>query len=133
VAVSADSSCVKLGSNNGVHCWGRNLPLDLLPFGTPEQLVAGNGHVCAISAQQASCVGSNFAGQLGDNTFAAQAFPVAVNSPPALFSTISAGNSHTCGLTPDGDAYCWGRALEGQIGNGATNWGVGNPQKVDVL
>jgi alpha-tubulin suppressor-like RCC1 family protein len=35
-----------------------------------------------------------------------------------IASTITGGDSHTCGLTTTGDAYCWGRNDEGQIGDG---------------
>ena len=33
---------------------------------------------------------------------------------------ISAGFQFTCGLTPTGKAYCWGRNEEGQLGNNST-------------
>jgi alpha-tubulin suppressor-like RCC1 family protein len=31
---------------------------------------------------------------------------------------ITAGNSHSCGITGDGAAYCWGRNDHGQLGDG---------------
>ena len=34
------------------------------------------------------------------------------------FSQLSAGGFHTCGRTPAGVAYCWGRGFAGQLGNG---------------
>ena len=36
------------------------------------------------------------------------------------FATVSAGDGHTCGVTPTGSAYCWGDNSSGQLGNGAT-------------
>ena len=47
--------------------------------------------------------------------------PVPVKAPPPLYSVISAGAAHTCGVTPDGDAYCWGDNLAGQVGTGAVS------------
>jgi hypothetical protein len=33
------------------------------------------------------------------------------------FAAISAGNSHTCGVTGTGDAYCWGDNFAGKLGD----------------
>lgn len=37
------------------------------------------------------------------------------------YMTISAGDSTSCGITVDGRAYCWGRGLSGEIGNGTAS------------
>src|SRR3954466_11698222 len=36
-----------------------------------------------------------------------------------LFRQMSAGGSHTCGVTMDNVAYCWGFNASGQIGDGS--------------
>jgi alpha-tubulin suppressor-like RCC1 family protein len=36
------------------------------------------------------------------------------------FRALSAGFSHTCGITTRGDVYCWGDDRYGQLGDGAT-------------
>jgi alpha-tubulin suppressor-like RCC1 family protein len=55
--------------------------------------------------------------------------PTPPKSQPALvstaatalaFSQVSAGEDHTCGVTADNFAYCWGRNEEGQLGDGST-------------
>ena len=38
------------------------------------------------------------------------------------FTQISAGESHTCGVTSDYRAYCWGWNVFGQVGNGKTSY-----------
>jgi alpha-tubulin suppressor-like RCC1 family protein len=36
------------------------------------------------------------------------------------FVRLAAGRAHTCGLTPDGQAYCWGENESGQLGDSTT-------------
>jgi alpha-tubulin suppressor-like RCC1 family protein len=41
-------------------------------------------------------------------------------STALAFSQVSAGNAHTCGVTTDNRAYCWGNNARGQLGDGST-------------
>lgn len=36
------------------------------------------------------------------------------------FASLSLGTWHTCGISTDGRAYCWGLNGSGQLGNGTT-------------
>ena len=54
--------------------------------------------------------------------------PQAVPGVPALAS-ISTRTSHVCGLTPAGEAWCWGENSLGQLGDG-TSAPRANPVKV---
>jgi hypothetical protein len=132
IAASGSASCAALDWGNGVRCWGNYVPstAELASFGTPERVTAGNGQVCALSGQLASCMGSNNWGELGIGVYGYQHAAVPPIAPPPLYSMLSAGASHTCGLTPDGNAYCWGNNQSGQVGNGAVYYSVKVPTLV---
>lgn len=85
----------------------------------------GHGHTCAVSTGgQAYCWGNNVAGQLGNGSTKNSSVPVAVNAVGVLngvaLRDISAGDDHTCALSVDGRAYCWGYGVNGHVGDGTT-------------
>jgi len=98
-------------------------------------LVVGASHSCAIVNGSASatspdssviCWGSNGYGQLGDeSTFTSTSnstVAVAVGAVALLgkkFTSLTAGDYHTCGVTSAGETWCWGRNTSGQLGNGS--------------
>ena len=48
------------------------------------------------------------------------------------FVAIAAGAVHTCAVTTDGEAWCWGRNTYGQLGNGGTT-DSGQPRNVVII
>jgi len=84
-------------------------------------ITTGDYHSCAITAAGAAwCWGRDEYGQLGDNSVATRrTSPVAVAGGLA-FTAVAAGDFHTCGLTTNGAAYCWGLNDRGQLGDGTT-------------
>ena len=81
---------------------------------------AGVSHTCGVTtAGAAYCWGSNATGQLGDGTTTRHMSPVAV-AGGLTFAVVSAGDGgpHTCGVTMDGAAYCWGDNGFAQLGDG---------------
>lgn len=80
---------------------------------------AGSSHTCGLDrAGKAYCWGSSYSGQLGTGSsgdFHALSKPTPVSTSLA-FTEITAGGQHSCALTADGTAYCWGAAGRGQVG-----------------
>jgi alpha-tubulin suppressor-like RCC1 family protein len=48
------------------------------------------------------------------------------------FQSISTGSSHTCGVTTDGSAYCWGNNQGGKLGDGTAQTRVA-PTRVATM
>jgi alpha-tubulin suppressor-like RCC1 family protein len=45
--------------------------------------------------------------------------PAGPSEPSLVFTKLAAGVDHSCGLTADGTAFCWGANQEGQLGDGS--------------
>lgn len=119
-----------------VRCWGGN-SYGQLGDGTSVDAqspvsVAGLGgdiiaissyyrHTCALnSAGGVKCWGSNDRGQLGDGTTTDRSTPVDVMGLPSDVVAISVGGFHSCAITMQGGARCWGGNESGAIGDGTT-------------
>ena len=88
-----------------------------------RSIVAGGQHTCGLTATGAAyCWGLGSA--LGDSSFNNQSTPVAVVGGLTFRSLVAGGGEifeeHTCGLTADGSAYCWGYNGFGELGDGTT-------------
>src|SRR5439155_1571316 len=94
---------------------------------------AGGVHTCGVTTSDgAFCWGSNSSGQLGGSAaseceisyYYGSGVPCSTTAVPVAggfaFAAVSAGRSHTCGLTTGGAAYCWGDNVQGQLGDGST-------------
>ena len=121
--------------NGLAYCWGANgrgqlgdgstvdspSPVAVLGGRRFSSLTVGDRHACALEPDgTAYCWGSNARGELGAGLPGQNsATPVAV-AGGLNFVALSAGLRSTCGITPQGAAYCWGLNDEGQLGDGTT-------------
>jgi alpha-tubulin suppressor-like RCC1 family protein len=101
-------------------------------------IAAGLKFSCGIiSLGRGYCWGLDDHGQLGavaDSSCFENTEPVPADRPCALdperfgsnlsFTDVSAGDSSACGVTANGEAYCWGSNKLGQLGNGETGSGA---------
>jgi len=83
-------------------------------------VATGNRHSCALDIEgKVSCWGSNIFGQLGDGTCRDSLTPVEVRQEDDRVVSITGGSSHTCYITEEGTAKCWGLNDLGQLGDGS--------------
>ena len=124
-----------LTAEGTAYCWGNNFtgqlgagfvserydlhytPLEVVGGHSFVSVVAGSEHTCGLTAEgQALCWGLNAGGELGIGEVSAYvAEPVAV-AGSHTFEALTTWWYSSCGLTTDGDVYCWGQNNEGQLG-----------------
>ena len=136
---------MRLLSSGGLKCWGRNnegqlgdnsmvdkpAPVEVSGMSSGVKAVSsGNSHTCALTDNGAvKCWGRNVEGQLGDGTNDGKVVPVDVIGMSSGVKAVSAGTDHTCAVTGDDAAHCWGSNTVGQLGIVRT---VSRNQPVDV-
>ncbi len=83
-------------------------------------LAGGNTQTCGVdTAGKAWCWGRDDRGQVGDGDDGQgnKYVPVAVASA-VTFTTVTAGDLHSCGVDTTGRAWCWGADYSGSLGDG---------------
>jgi alpha-tubulin suppressor-like RCC1 family protein len=127
-------------SNGSAMCWGlgtsgqlgngpgttSNNSVYVNTTNTFVAISAGNTHTCGIIPNgSAMCWGAGTQGQLGYGGTTQQNNPVYVNITNLFVAisaeTFSGAGSHSCGITTDGRAMCWGYGFNGQLGIGNTS------------
>jgi alpha-tubulin suppressor-like RCC1 family protein len=122
-----------LDTTGKAYCWGANTEYGALgngstaSFDTPQpvsgdlaftSLSAGTIHTCGLRADgTAYCWGSNDEGELGEGTAIVRHRTPTLAAAGLKFSQITAGYHHTCGITVEQVAVCWGQNDYGQLGD----------------
>ncbi|NCU42135.1 MAG: hypothetical protein EOM19_05475, partial [Candidatus Moranbacteria bacterium] len=153
ISLGASHTCITK-TDGTAYCWGRNnygqlgnntvidqyTPVQVLGVGGSgffsgvSLISVGGSHACALKTDGTTyCWGFNSSGQLGDNTTTQRLTPVQVLGGGGSgflsgVSQISVGSYHTCSLTVNNIALCWG-SNSGQLGDNTTS-GRYTPVKV---
>ena len=136
ISVGGPHAC-GLTTTGAVSCWGWNSggqlgSGDTVSHATPTPVVggltfaaisAGNLYTCALASNgTAYCWGWNSWPSMGHGWLGTGDTVNRVAPTPVMggltFAAISAGGRHTCALTTNGAAYCWGFNAAGQLGTG---------------
>jgi alpha-tubulin suppressor-like RCC1 family protein len=131
IASGAIHTCAVATDQSG-WCWGGNPSAQIGDSSTSDRIVptpialgqtfstisAGGGHSCAVTTGGAAqCWGANTRSQTGSGLPDSLVLVPAAVMGGLAFRTISAGGQHTCGITTDSLAYCWGANTNGQLGD----------------
>lgn len=140
LAIGSDSRLYAWGGNHhGQLGYGSKLSLNkpmavkLASNAYPIMISAGANHSLTLTGNgDIYAWGSNFAGQLGDNSELDRTYPVRVDVPFGVnITSISAGANHNTAISESGELYAWGFNMFGQLGDGSkTNRNI--PTKIDA-
>jgi alpha-tubulin suppressor-like RCC1 family protein len=135
-----------LTTGDRVYCWGAsdggimgtgststrsgNPPTQIAGGRTYNQVDVGLNHACAVTyTHEIYCWGDNHLGQLGDSTAVKVRFSPRRVPGTRSFAQVSVGWQHTCAVTTNKTAWCWGHNQVGQVGDG-TQLNRWEPRKV---
>lgn len=118
-------------SSGAAWCWGQNgggqagigeYSAELLRTPTAisgghsfSNIVLGEEHACGIASGAVLCWGNNIRGQVGDGTNVTRLSPVAVTGALGTVEELVAGGMHTCAISADRIARCWGDNSANQL------------------
>lgn len=135
-AIAAGGAHTCAAYRDDVYCWGYNAfgqvgdgsrvnrltPVPVVGIDNPVSFIAaGANHTCALmeDSELIKCWGQNKNGQLGNGSKVDSGGAAFIQGVDGLrFSSLTAGERHTCAATLNGNVFCWGFNEDGQLGNG---------------
>lgn len=112
-------------------------PIDFGSNGGVTAIAAGARHTCAIQPLgDVWCWGDNAQWQVGAGAAAISPSPNVVRGEQGQAAygirLVSAGDGHSCVVTGNGEAHCWGANDHGQLGTGSAGGVFNTPQRVQL-
>ncbi len=112
------------GTNDKTYCWGMwdKVPTELVGAPVFVSLTKGLDDTCGIGQSGiAYCWGTNSNGRFGSPRNGGEVHRVPEPVPGGkLFTQLAMATFHTCGIAPDGNAWCWGTNFKGVFGDPLT-------------
>jgi alpha-tubulin suppressor-like RCC1 family protein len=134
---AGDQHTCALKNDGTLWCWGRNVegqlgdrsntdradPVQITSLGSEvAEVTAGTWHTCARKTDGTLwCWGSNLIGELGNGSTADRNTPAQVAALGQDVRALACGERHSCAVKTDGTLWCWGSAMDGQLGTGKTD------------
>ncbi len=135
VSVGTNHSCGVTTTGVG-YCWGydgngtlgddgyladKSSPVAISGSYTWRQISAGDQHTCGVTTSNVGyCWGRIDGGRLGQGGGSGNFPTPTLISGSYAWSRVSAGITHSCGVTTIGVGYCWGIGGFGKLGNNDT-------------
>ncbi len=145
VATGQDATCA-LRASGKITCWGANEkgqlgagdlangnqgPVDVAVSDKFKGLAGNHRHFCGqTTGNDIWCWGYNFDGQLGSGNTTDSSVPIKVMTGANNRAVLGTGTSGTCVMDGGEWLHCWGRGIEGQIGDGKNTNVLGTSVKV---
>src|SRR3989339_519727 len=144
ISTGRTHTCGIRTNDSRVLCWGDDTYGQIGNGDTSENLVptnttdssaytsisAGWRQTCGIRTNDSRviCWGHGTSGQLGDGQTIVSKPNPNVTTDSSAYISINTGEYHTCGIRAnDSRVMCWGRGLEGELGDGQTAVNKPNP------